>query len=145
MRQSLKTQEHRRPAAIRPQPATVHPLVPAPVRLGAANSHPRRYRTSLRKQIQFETLVNSGLSHSVPWHVINLGLGGALIGMDRTNLEIGSRIDFRLRFTHRGRPIEHVIPATVIRQDWRGVALQFGDYNDATYTDLTDFLYDIED
>ncbi len=104
----------------------------------------RGYRTSLRKQIPFETLVNCRMTYSVPWHVINLGLGGALVNMDRAKLHVGSAFEFELRFIHRGRRIEHRIPARVVRIESRGVALQFDDYDDATYTDLTNFLYDIE-
>ena len=116
----------------------------APARSGMPAAQRRGYRTSLRKQIPFETLVNCGMTYSVPWNIINLGLGGALVGMDRTTLQIGATIEFELRFTHRGRRIEHLIPARIVRLESRGVALQFGDYDDTTYADLTNFLYDIE-
>ncbi|MHB8426654.1 MAG: PilZ domain-containing protein [Acidiferrobacterales bacterium] len=133
-------------AGILPDRPWTHPEATAAVSVWPGKpAAPRRgYRTSLRKQIPFDTLVNCGLTYSVPWNIINLGLGGALVGMDRTVLHIGTAVEFQLRFLHLGRRIEHCIPARVIRMESRGIALQFGDYDDAVYTDLTNFLYAIE-
>ncbi len=105
----------------------------------------REYRTNLRKNIPFEALVNYGMTYSVPWHILNLGLGGALVDMDTTGLRVGTTVDFHLRFKFRGRQIAHHIAARVTRLERRGVALQFGDYDDSVYTDLTNLLYDIAD
>ncbi len=117
----------------------------ARVRREAAAAGRREYRTSLRKRIPFETLVSYGITYSVPWHIRNLSLGGALVDMDGSTLRVGSIIEFELRFKHRGRQIEHRIPARVARIEPRGVALQFGDYDDRAYADLTNLLYEIED
>lgn len=115
----------------------------APQRASSRREGGPDHRTSLRKDIPFEALVNYGLTYSVPWHILNLGLGGALVAMDSFRLRVGSHIDFELRFKFRGRQIEHRIPARVARIERRGIALQFGDYDDAVYTDLTNLLYDI--
>ncbi len=146
MGQSLELRIRGIPAAGGPGRAWAYPeaYTTAPAWSGMPAAQRRGYRTSLRKQIPFETLVNCGMTYSVPWNIINLGLGGALVGMDHATLQLGSPVEFELRFTHRGRRIEHRIPARVVRLESRGVALQFGDYDDATYTDLTNFLYDIE-
>ncbi len=71
-------------------------------------------------------------------------MGGALVDMDGSTLRVGSVIEFELRFKHRGRQIEHRIPARVSRIAPHGVALQFGYYDDAAYADLTNLLYEIE-
>jgi len=111
---------------------------------GAKPEGRRDYRTSLRKHVPFEALVTYGMTYSVPWHILNLGLGGALVDMDSSALHVGSTIEFELRFKYCGHQIEHRIPARVVRFESRGVALQFGDYDDATYTDLTNLLYAFE-
>ncbi|MDA8362588.1 MAG: PilZ domain-containing protein [Gammaproteobacteria bacterium] len=143
--QQIQTRRHR--ADIQPEHAWAvrQARAPAALRPDSMVAQPRGYRTSLRKQIRFETLVNCGMTYSLPWHIINLGLGGALVEMDRTKLQVGTTFEFKLCFTHHGRSVEHRIPARVVRIGSRGVAVQFGDYDDAAYTDLTDFLYDIEE
>ncbi len=146
MRQSHNLQLRSLPAAVRPDYARLrlddHTSVS--VRSNGPAAARRSYRTSLRRQIPFETLVNRGMTYSVPWNIVNLGLGGALVEMDRTTVRVGTTIRFELRFIHRGRHVQHIIPAKVVRLERRGVALQFGDYSDEAYTDLTNFLYDLE-
>lgn len=103
----------------------------------------KRKRENLRKKVDFGDLVNLGLTYSIPWHIIDLGLGGALVKMDIQDVHVGARLEFVLRFKKRWRIHEHRLPARVLRVDARGVALQFDRYEDAAYTDLTDLLYSL--
>ncbi|HEX9627814.1 MAG TPA: PilZ domain-containing protein [Acidiferrobacterales bacterium] len=113
---------------------------PHPARRDHSSEHKRE---NLRKKIDFGDLVRLGLTHSVPWHIVDLGLGGALVRMDTPDVHVGARFEFVLRFKKRGRVHEHRLPARVLRVDARGVALQFDRYDDAAYTDLTDLLYSL--
>ena len=95
----------------------------------------------LRKKIPYVALINYGLTYSMPWHVHDLSPSGALVEMDATDLKEGAYVEFVLRFHYKGRSIEHRIPARVMRISTAGVALKFGEYPDAAYTDLVNLLY----
>jgi hypothetical protein len=113
---------------------------PHPARRDHSNGQKRE---NLRKRVDFGDLVRLGLTHSVPWHIVDLGLGGVLVRMDAQDVRVGARTEFVLRFKKRGRIHEHRLPSRVLRIGKRGVALQFDRYDDAAYTDLTDLLYSI--
>lgn len=95
----------------------------------------------LRKKIPYVALINYGLTYSVPWHVRDLSPSGALVEMDATDLKEGAYVEFVLRFHYKGRNVEHRFPARVVRIGPAGVALKFGEYSDAAYTDLVNLLY----
>jgi hypothetical protein len=93
-----------------------------------------------RKKIAFDALVNLCLTYSVPWHILELGLDGALVRTDTTGLHVGVATDFILRFRYERQPVEHHFPAIVERIEPRGVSLRFGDYGESAYRDLSRLL-----
>lgn len=96
---------------------------------------------SARKKIPFDALVDYCITYSVPWHIMELGMEGALVHMDTTGLQVGSSTEFVLRYKYNRQPVEHRISAVVERMDTRGVALRFSQYNEAVRADLTRLLY----
>jgi hypothetical protein len=100
-------------------------------------------RVSLRRRIPLEVLVNYGMTYSVPWRVRDLSLHGAFVEMDAADLQEGSYVEFVLRYRYKDKAFEHRLPAKIARLGADGVALEFGDYDDATYTDLVNLLYAI--
>lgn len=98
-------------------------------------------RHSIRRPVNLDVLINHGLSFSVPSHVRNLSLTGALIEMDTASLPDGSYVEVVLRYRHRDEPVELRLPATVARIVAGGVALTFGSYDDDSYTHLANLLY----
>ena len=94
-----------------------------------------------RKKIPFDALVDYGLTYSLPWHIMELGMEDALVRMDTTGLHVGAPTEFVLRFKYNRQLVEHRIPAIVERMDARGVALRFDRYDEATRGDLARLLY----
>ncbi len=97
--------------------------------------------TSARKKIPFDALVDYCITYSVPWHIMELGMEGALVHMDTTGLQVGSSTEFVLRYKYNRQPVEHRIAAVVERMDARGVALRFSHYDEAARADLARLLY----
>lgn len=103
----------------------------------------RKSRSDVRKQVPFDVLVSFGLTHSVPWHILDLGQGGAFVKMDTVGLYLGAHIDFILRFKKERRLVEHTLGAKVLRIEPRGVALQFERIDPGAHSDLTDLVYSL--
>ncbi len=100
-------------------------------------------RHSVRRPYGLEALVNHGMTYSTPWRVRDLSLTGAFVEMDPLQLPEGSDVEFVLRYRYQGKSFEHRMPATVTRVHPDGVGLTFGQYDDDTYTQLTNLLYAI--
>lgn len=98
-------------------------------------------RHGVRRSSSLKALVNYGLIHSDLRKVRDLSPTDAFVEMSPTNLSVGSEVEFVLRYRYQGRPIELRLSATVKRIEPDGVALQFGKYDDITYTDLVNLLY----
>ncbi|OGI45375.1 MAG: hypothetical protein A2151_01570 [Candidatus Muproteobacteria bacterium RBG_16_65_34] len=98
-------------------------------------------RTEPRAKIPFTALVNYGLTYSAPWRVRDLSPNGAFVEMSTTDIPQGAFVEFVLRFAYKGRNVEHRLPAKVVRVEPNGVALGFGAYDDAAYTDIVNLLY----
>lgn len=96
---------------------------------------------SARKKVPFDVLVDYCMTYSVPWHIMELGMEGALVHMDTVGLQVGASTEFVLRFKYNRQPVEHRIPAVVERINARGVALRFGQYDEATRDDLARLLF----
>lgn len=97
--------------------------------------------TSARKKVPFDALVDYCITYSVPWHIMELGMEGALVHMDTMGLQVGASTEFVLRFKYNRQPVEHRIPAIVERINARGVALRFSQYDEETRNDLARLLY----
>lgn len=110
-----------------------------------ADATPRRSdlsdRAEPRKTTPFTALVNYGLTYSVPWHVRDLSPTGAFVEMNASDVPQGSFVEFVLRFPYKDHHVEHRLPAKVVRVEPNGVALEFGEYDDAAYTDIVNLLY----
>jgi hypothetical protein len=98
-------------------------------------------RDSVRRPLNLEVLVNHGLDYSTPWQVRDLSLTGAFVEMDTSHLPEGSYVEVVLRYRYQGKSFELRLPATVTRLEHRGMGLTFGQYDDETYTCLTNLLY----
>jgi hypothetical protein len=101
----------------------------------------RPLEKTARKKIPFDVLVDYCITYSVPWHILELGLDGALVRMDTHGLEAGATTDFVLRFKYHRVPVEHHIPAIVEKIEACGVSLRFGDYAEETRKDLVRLLH----
>lgn len=96
---------------------------------------------SPRKKIPFGALVDYWITYSIPWHVLELGTDSALVKMDTSGLQVGSKTNFVLRFKIDRQPAEHHIPAVVEKIEPHGVTLRFTDCDEETRRDLAKLLY----
>ena len=98
-------------------------------------------RHSLRRDRPIDALINYGMTYSGLQHVHDLSTTGALVEMRNTNLEVGTQVEFVLRYRYEDQPKELRLPATIKRVSEDGVASEFGGYDDSAYTDLVNLLY----
>ena len=106
-----------------------------------AHSQAPHLRHSLRRDKPMEALINYGMTYSGLQHVHDLSTTGALVEMRNTNLEVGTQVEFVLRYRYEDQPKELRLPATIKRVSEHGVAIEFGGYDDSAYTDLVNLLY----
>lgn len=97
-------------------------------------------RSSIRKAISHNIVINYDLSYSKRWKVRNLSLNGAMVEMRRDELlpetTVGaSRIQAAWRYGL------HRLPAEVVRTDRNRVALRFRNCDDRAYTVLVNLVY----
>lgn len=98
-------------------------------------------RTSIRKQISLNIVINYALTYSKRWKLRDLSLGGAMVEVRGGELLPGTPVEAVLTLKkHDGYGL-HRLPAEVVRTDRNGVGLRFRDYDDQTYTALVNFLY----
>jgi hypothetical protein len=101
--------------------------------------HPAR--ASVRRNPDLRALINDGLTYSAAWPVRDLSMTGAFIEMVASDLREGWIVEFVLQVDLPGRRAEHRFPAKIARISPDGVAVEFGHYDDAAYTDLANLLY----
>ena len=99
------------------------------------------HRTSIRKDIALDVLINYDLLYSRRWKVHDLSLNGALIQTDMTDLPPGVSVEAVLQLKEQGKYGLYRLPADVVRADRQGVALRFRQYDNRAYTALVDLLY----
>ena len=98
-------------------------------------------RSSIRKKISLNIVINYDLAYSKRWKVRDLSLGGAMVEMRRDELLPGTPVEAVLALKEHGEYGLHRLPAEVVRADRNGVALRFRSYDDKAYTALVNFLY----
>jgi PilZ domain len=98
-------------------------------------------RTSIRKPIPMKVIVNYGMTYSKSWRIRDLSMDGVFVEMGGTELPQGTPVELVFRYSHRGTPHEHRLPASVVRSGSDGHALRFGKYDDHIYTDLVNLLW----
>jgi len=98
-------------------------------------------RTSIRKKISLNIVINHDLAYSKRWKVRDLSLGGAMVEMRRDELLPGTPVEAVLALKEHGEYGLHRLPAEVVRTDKNGVALRFRNYDDKAYTALVNLLY----
>ena len=98
-------------------------------------------RSSIRKQISLNMVINYDLAYSKRWKVHDLSLGGALVEMSRDGLLPGTPVEAVLALKEHGEYSLYRLPAHVVRTDANGVALRFCNYDDKAYTALVNLLY----
>lgn len=98
-------------------------------------------RTSIRKKISLNIVINYDLAYSKHWKVRDLSLGGAMVEMRRDELLPGTPVEAVLALKEHGEYGLHRLPAEVVRTDGNGVALRFRHYDDKAYTALVNLLY----
>jgi hypothetical protein len=98
-------------------------------------------RRSVRRALNLQVLVNFGATYSEPSQARDLSLSGAFLAMDARHLVQGAYVEVVLRYRYKETSMEQRIPATVTRLESNGVGVTFGNYDDQTYTDLTNLLY----
>ncbi len=99
------------------------------------------HRTSIRKKLALDVLINYDLLYSRRWKVHDLSLNGALIQADRTDLPPGVSVEAVLRLKERGKYGLYRLPAEVVRVSGQSAALRFRQYDNRAYTALVDLLY----
>jgi hypothetical protein len=135
-------------------PATAHPSVwlthaararyenePAEDPLPAAHARHALLRGGVRRRKPLTALVNYGMTYSALLPVRDLSLTDVFVEMDPAFLSVGASLEFVLRYRYRGRPVELRLSGVVRRIEPDGVALRFGEYDDAAYTHLVNLLY----
>ena len=114
---------------------------PADDLLPAAHARHAPLRGSVRRRKPLKALVNYGMTYSALQPVRDLSLTDVFVEMDPAPLTMGAGMEFVLRYRYRGRPVELRLSGVIKRIEPDGVALQFGEYDDATYTHLVNLLY----
>lgn len=98
-------------------------------------------RTSIRKKIPLNILINYDLTYSKRWKIRDLSLGGALVEMNQNDLVPGAPIEAVLALKEHHEYDLYRLPAEVIRVEKNRVALRFRNYDDRAYTALVNLLY----
>jgi hypothetical protein len=98
-------------------------------------------RSSIRKAISLNIVINYDLAYSKRWKVRDLSLNGAMVDMRRDELLPGTPVEAVLALKEHGEYGLHRLPAEVVRTDRNGVALRFRNYDDRAYTALVNLLY----
>ena len=98
-------------------------------------------RQNMRRQVLLDALLSFDSSRSALLPVRELSTSGALVDKKGAAFAIGAPVECVLRCGYDDRPVELRLPATVARADRDAVALQFGSYDNATYTRLVNVLY----
>ena len=98
-------------------------------------------RTSIRKKISLNVVINHDFSYSRRWRVRDLSLNGAMVEMEREELVPGTMVEAVLALKEHDQYDLHRLPADVVRVDKNGVALRFRRYDDKAYTALVNLLY----
>ena len=97
-------------------------------------------RSSTRKSIPMEIIVNYGMTYSGSWHIRDLSMDGVFVEMGGAELPQGTPVELVFRYSYRGAPHEHRLPASVVRSGSDGLAFRFGKYDDDVYTGLVNLL-----
>ena len=98
-------------------------------------------RSSIRKKISLNIVINYDLAYSKRWKVRDLNLGGAMVEMRRNGLLPGTPVEAILALKRFGEYGLHRLPVEVVRTVRNGVGLQFHSYDDRAYTALVNLLY----
>jgi hypothetical protein len=98
-------------------------------------------RSSIRKKISLNIVINYDLAYSKRWKMRDLSLGGAMVEMKRDELLPGTLVEAVLALKEHGEYGLHRLPAEVVRADRNGVALRFRNYDNKAYTALVNLLY----
>lgn len=109
--------------------------------LPAAHASHEPLRVSARRPVPLIATLNYGLTYSVPLRIRDLSPTDAFVEIPDSSLTPGMWVEFMLRYHYEGEFTELRLPAQVVRADTEGVALQFGNYEDSTYTSLVRLLY----
>ncbi len=98
-------------------------------------------RTSIRKKVSLNIVINHDFAYSKSWKLRDLSLGGAMIEMDREELVPGTMIEAVLALKEHDQYGLYRFPADVVRVNKDGVALRFRRYDNEAYTALVRLLY----
>ncbi|MHB8742514.1 MAG: PilZ domain-containing protein [Sulfuricaulis sp.] len=98
-------------------------------------------RTSIRKKMPLNILINYDLAYSKRWKIHDLSLGGVLVEMDQDKLVPGVPIEAVLALKKHPDYGVYRLPAEVVRLEKNRVALRFRNYDDQAYTALVNLLY----
>ncbi len=99
------------------------------------------HRTSIRKRVALNVLINYDLAYSKPWKVCDLSLNGVLVEADQAGLPLGVPVEAVFALEGRRAHDRYRVPAEVVRVDQNRMALKFRDYDSRAYTALVNFLY----
>jgi hypothetical protein len=98
-------------------------------------------RTSIRKRISLNVLINHDLAYSKRWKIRDLSLSGALLEISNEEFLPGTPIEAVILMKEHEQSDLYRLPAEVVRINREGLALRFGSYDNKTYTALVNLLY----
>lgn len=98
-------------------------------------------RTSIRKRISLNVLINHDLAYSKRWKIRDLSLSGALLEISNDEFLPGTPIEAVILMKEQEQSDLYRLPAEVVRMNREGLALRFGNYDNKTYTALVNLLY----
>lgn len=98
-------------------------------------------RQGVRRRVQLDALIGYGRVQPALFRVRELSTSGAYITRNGTTLDVGTVVEFVLRYPRLSRQLELPLAATVVRVDHEGVALRFEPYHSGAYTELVNLLY----
>lgn len=98
-------------------------------------------RVGIPESVAYSVALQVGKWQHAVWAIRNMSLGGVFLEMGVNDLREGAVVEFQLRYQRNGKTIEHRLPAKVVRVQLNGLALQFGNYDAATSSQLHTLLY----
>jgi hypothetical protein len=127
------------PAALRSRSQPSGPAQVDPALAGHEKHGPMRQ--DVRRELELTGIVNYELTYSAPAPIRDLGLHGVFLRWTSPAMTVGKDVEFVLRCAYCDKPLELRFAARVVRLAPDGIALAFGEYDDHTYTQLTNLLY----
>ncbi|HEX9627423.1 MAG TPA: PilZ domain-containing protein [Acidiferrobacterales bacterium] len=98
-------------------------------------------RVALPAEVLYKAVIDDGSSQHLVWKIRDMSMTGAYVEMDVSQLHEGKVVELLLRYSFRGRMIQHRLPAKVVRIQLNGAGLRLSYLEPQTFRDLLALLY----